>query len=376
MRFTLPIAVLAVVAAGLCAFCDKSGRTFNLGGVGPATGEAANFGLSTQKGLSMAVEEWNERGGVLGRRIRLHFADDKGDPGEGATVYTKLIEQNKVSAIVGTTMSKVSLAGAPICQAAGIPMISHTSTNPKVTQVGDYIFRATFIDPFQGSIGATFAMEQLYARKAACLFDVGNDYTQGLAEFFKAKFTALGGQVTAFEGHPTGTPDFKAQLTKIIATRPDVLYLSDYYGDVALIAKQARELGFQGPMLGGDGWDSPQLTAVGGAALEGCFFTNHFAKDDPRPLVQDFTTRFKAKYQIEPDGNACLAYDAAYLMLDAVRRAGSSNGQAIRDALKASDLEVVSGHVQFDRERNPIKPVTVLQVKGGKFVYHATVQPS
>jgi len=368
-------AAMAVLVAGSFLACDKSGKTFNLGGVAPATGEAATFGVASHNGIDLAVAEWNAKGGVLGKQIKLSFADDKGDPAEGATVFTKLIEQDKVSAIVGTVMSKVSLAGAPICQAAKIPMISPTSTNPKVTQVGDFIFRACFIDPFQGTVGAKFSFDELKAKKAACLFDVGNDYTKGLAEFFKAKFTALGGEVTGFEGHATGTTDFKAQLTKILATKPDVLYVSDYYNDVALIAKQARELGFKGPLVGGDGWDSPKLCEVGGPAINGCFFTNHYAKDDTRPIIQDFVAKYKAKYNADPDALACLAYDATYLMLDAVKRANSADGSAIRDALKATDMAVVSGQVKFDADRNPVKSAVVIEIKDGKFVYRASVNP-
>ena len=375
MKFYAITAAMAVIVAGAFLACDKGGSTFNLGGVAPVTGEAATFGLASHNGMDLAVAEWNAKGGVLGKQIKLSFADDKGDPAEGATVFTKLIEQDKVSAIVGTVMSKVSLAGAPICQNAKIPMISPTSTNPKVTLVGDYIFRACFIDPFQGTVGAKFAIEELKSKKAACLFDVGNDYTKGLAEFFKAKYTSMGGELTGFEGHATGTTDFKAQLTKILAAKPDVLYVSDYYNDVALIAKQARELGFKGPLIGGDGWDSPKLCEVGGPALEGCFFTNHYAADDTRPIIQEFVKKYKEKYNANPDALACLAYDATYLVLDAVKRAGKADGPAIKDALKATDMAVVSGQVKFDADRNPVKSAVVIEIKNAKFVYRSTVNP-
>ena len=375
MRLNALSAAVAIIIAGTFVSCDKSSKTFNLGGVAPATGEAATFGIASHNGIDLAVAEWNAKGGVLGKQIKLSFADDKGDPAEGATVFTKLIEQDKSVAIVGTVMSKVSLAGAPICQNAKIPMIATSSTNPKVTEVGDYIFRACFIDPFQGTVGAKFAFDELKAKKAACLFDVGNDYTKGLSEFFKAKFTALGGELVGYEGHATGTTDFKAQLTKILAGKPDVLYVSDYYNDVALIAKQARELGFKGPLVGGDGWDSPKLCEVGGPALEGCFFTNHYAADDTRPIIQDFVKKYKEKYNASPDALACLAYDATYLVLNAVQKAGVAEGPAIRDALKATDMAVVSGQVKFDENRNPVKSAVVIEIKGGKFVYRASVNP-
>jgi branched-chain amino acid transport system substrate-binding protein len=373
-RFAL-LLVLAAVAGGAFLSCAGDKGEFRLGGVGPVTGEAATFGVSTKQGIEMAVAEWNAQGGVLGKQIKLAFADDKGDPAEGATVYTKLIQQDRVSAVVGTVMSKVSLAGAPICQGNKIPMISTASTNPKVTAVGDYIFRACFIDPFQGTVGAMFSYDDLKARKAAVIFDIGNDYTKGLSEYFRTKFVELGGQVVAFEGHATGTTDFKAQLTKMIQAGPDVIYCSDYYNDVALIAKQARELGFKGPMVGGDGWDSPELVKIGGAAVEGTFFTNHYSKDDTRPIVRGFVARFKAKYNADPDALAALAYDATCIMLNAVKTAGSADGAAIRDALARTDLEVVSGQVKFDADRNPIKSIVIIEVKGGQQVYRTTVNP-
>jgi branched-chain amino acid transport system substrate-binding protein len=355
--------------------CGGGNKEIKLGGIGPLTGEAATFGSSTKQGLDMAVEEWNAKGGVLGKKIKLFFADDKGDVAEGATVWTKLIQQDNVIAIIGTVMSKVTLAGAPIAQQAKIPMISHASTNDKITLVGDYIFRACFIDSFQGTIGAKFAFEDLKARNAAAFFDIGNDYSKGLSENFKATFEKLGGKIVAYEGHASGTTDFKAQLTKIVQAKPDVIYVSDYYNDVALIAKQARELGFNGPLVGGDGWDSPELVKIGGTAIENCFFTNHYSPDDPRPIVQEFVKNFKAKYHATPDCMATLAYDATYIMLNAIKTAGTTNGAAIRDALAKTDLGVVSGQIKFNANRNPIKSVFIIEIKGGKQVLRTTVNP-
>jgi len=368
---------LGLVAGALLPFagCDKAAKTVNIGGVAPLTGEAATFGVSTKNGYDLAVSEWNAKGGIQGKQVKLVFADDKGDPAEGATVYTKLIEQDKCCAIVGTVMSKVSLAGAPICQAAKVPMIATASTNPKVTGVGNFVFRACFIDPFQGTVGAKFAFDELHAKKAACLFDVGNDYTKGLSEFFKTKFTALGGEVVGFEGHATGTSDFKAQLTKVLAAKPDVLYVSDYYSDVAIIAKQARELGFKGPLVGGDGWDSPKLVEIAGPAVEGCFFTNHYSKDDKAPIVQEFVAKYTAKYGSAPDALAALGYDGANIMLDAVNRAGSTDGTAIQAAMVKTDLRVVTGQVKFDGDRNPVKSAVIIEIKDGKQAYKATVAP-
>ena len=375
MKSSLVSAFVAVALAGSFLACDKSSKEIKVGGVAPATGEAATFGASTKNGMDMALAEWNAKGGVLTKPVKMSFADDKGDPAEAATVWTKLIEQDKVCAVIGTVMSKCSLAGAPISQSSKIPMIATSSTNPKVTLVGDYVFRVCFIDPFQGTVGAKFAFDELKAKKAACLFDVGNDYTKGLSEFFKAKFTALGGELVGYEGHATGTTDFKAQLTKILAGKPDVLYVSDYYNDVALIAKQARELGFKGPMLGGDGWDSPKLTEVGGTAVEGCFFTNHYSQEDTSPVVVEFVKNYKAKYNATPDALAALGYDATNMMLDAIQRAGSTDGDKIKDAMAKADYKGVTGQVKFDGDRNPVKSAVIIEIKGGKQVYKTTVNP-
>ena len=349
--------------------------SFHLGGVAPLTGEASSFGISVRHGTELAVKEWNDKGGVIGKKIKLTYVDDRGDPAEAAKVYNKLIVDFKVSGIIGTVMSQCSLAGAPICQQAQVPMIAPTSTNPKVTQIGDYIFRACFIDPYQGVLGATFAFGGLKARKAACLFDVGNDYTKGLSQSFQVKFTALGGQVVSFEGHATGISNFRPQLLRLLAKSPDVLYVSDYVNDVALIAKQARELGFTGPLLGGDGWDSPKLVEIGGSAVEGCFYTEHYAIDDNRPGVVAFDERFKAGYGGHPDAVACLAYDATNLMLDSVKRAGRTDGPAIRDALRMANLATVSGQFRFDKNRNPIKSGVVIKVQNGRQVFYSSVEP-
>ncbi len=346
-----------------------------IGVVAPLTGEAATFGKSTQEGAELAAAEWNAKGGINGSTIVLKIADDKGDPTEGAAAFTRLIDQEKVVAIVGTVMSKVSLAGAPICQAKKIPMISPTSTNEKVTLVGDFIFRACFIDNFQGVVGAAFAYNNLKVTKAACLFDVGNDYTKGLSESFRDAFVKLGGEVVGFEAHPTGATDFNAQLTKILASNPGLIYISDYYNDVGLITKQARALGYKGFFLGGDGWDSPELVKIGGDAVEGGFFTNHFSKDDTRPEVQEFVKNYTTKYGAAPDALAALAYDASNLMFDAIKRAGSTDGAAIRDAMAKANFKAVSGTITFDANRNPIKAAVIIEIKGGQQAYKATVQP-
>lgn len=346
-----------------------------IGLIVPLTGEAATYGVSTKQGAELATGEINAGGGLLGRQIVFKIADDKGDPTEGAAAYTRLIDQDKVVAIIGAVMSKVSLAGAPICQSRGVPMITSSSTNPKVTEVGDYIFRACFIDPFQGTVGATFAFNNLKVRKAACIFDVGNDYTKGLSEFFRDKFSQLGGRIVGFEAHPIGATDFNAQLTKIVAAGPELIYISDYYNDVGLIAKQARDLGFKGYLMGGDGWDSPDLVGIGGKAVEGGYFTNHFSQDDKRPEVKNFVTTYTAKFGAAPDALAALGYDAANILFSAIRKTGSTDRAAIRDALKITSFNAVSGQITFDAARNPIKAAVIIKVKNGRQAYQATVRP-
>lgn len=369
--------LLALVFIGLLfEGCSTKQEFVVIGGVGPASGEASTFGVSTRRGMQLAVEEWNSKGGVLGKQVKLVFEDDKGDPTEAATVYTKLISQDKVVGIVGTIMSKCSLAGAPICQANGVPMVSQGSTNPMVTEVGDYIFRVCFIDPFQGTVGANFAYRDLGIRKAGVIFDNGNDYTKGLAEFFRDQFLNLGGEIVAFEGHVTGTTDFKAQLTKIINAGAELIYIPDYYDNAGLITREARDLGFTGSFLGGDGWDSPDLVKIGGESVEGAYFTGHFSKDDPRPEVQEFVAKYKEKYGETPDSFAAFSYDATNLLLDAIKRAGTTEGAALRDAIKDSNFQgAVGGAIVFDENRNPIKAAVIIEIRNGQQVYKTTVNP-
>lgn len=366
---------LTVLTAAIFSGCSKGSEEIKIGNINPVTGEAATFGASSKNGAALAAEEWNAAGGLLGKKIKLVYADDKGDPAEGATVFTKAIEQDKVVAILGGITSRVALAGAPICQAAKIPLLTPTATNEKVTEVGDYVFRSCFIDSFQGGVAAKYAYGELKAAKAAIIYDVGSDYSKGLADNFTASFEAAGGKVIESEAHPSGATDFKAQLTKIVQAKPDAIYIPDFYNDVALIAKQARELGFKGVFVGCDGWDSPELVKIAGDAIEGGIFTNHYAKDDTRPVVQEFVKKYEAKYSADPDALAVLAYDGANILFDAIKRAGKTDSAAIRDALAATKIDTVTGSITFDEKRNPIKSVVILEIKGGKQVYRATVNP-
>jgi branched-chain amino acid transport system substrate-binding protein len=386
MRKLFAIILVCALVAGLAVGCKPvatkpTEQVVNLGCIFPMTGGSATFGTSGKNGVTMAVEEFNTAGGAtlngVKTTINMVIEDDTGSPEVGASAAQKLINQDKVIGIIGAIMSKVSLAVGPIAQAAGVPMISPTSTNEKVTLVGDYIFRACFIDPFQGTVMANYVWNTLKAKTAACLFDNGNDYPKGLAENFRKSFEALGGKIVAYEAFTDEdkTVDFKAQLTKIKAANPEFLYLPGYYGSTALILKQAREMGLNVPAGGGDGWDSADLVKIGGAAVEGGVFSNHFSKDDPSPKVQAFVKAYTAKYGAAPDAFAALSYDGAGLFLDAFKTAGSIKGSDIRDAMKNTTFSGIAGAYKFDANRNPIKAAVILKIVNGQQTYLATVNP-
>lgn len=385
MRKLFAIILVCCLVAGLALGCSPSTETkervVNLGGIFPMTGASATFGASSKNAEVMAAEEWNAAGGAMvdgvKTTVNVIVEDDQGSPEVGASAAQKLINQDQVIGVIGAVMSKVSLAVAPICQAAGIPEISPTSTNVKVTLVGDYIFRACFIDPFQGTVMAKYAYETLGVKTAAVLYDNGNDYNKGLAENFKAAFEKLGGKVVAYEAFTDEekTVDYKAQLTTIKAAKPEFLYLPNYYGSAALQLKQAREMGLNVPAGGGDGWDSSKFVEIGGAAVEGGVFSNHFSKDDQAPAVQTFVKAYTAKYGEAPDALAALAYEATNLFLDAFKKCGSTKGSDIRDAMKNTNYVGISGAYKFDANRDPIKSAVIIKIENGQQKYVATVNP-
>ena len=299
MKKACIVFLVLLLVTGTAAFAGgkQEAKEVRIGIIGPISGEAATYGESTVNSAKLYFDQINAAGGIDGLKIKYFIEDDKGDPTEGANAYSKLIDQNKVSLIYGSVISKVCLAGAPIAQNKGIPMISSSATNPAVTLVGDYIFRACFIDPFQGTIAAKFASGELKKTTAAVLYDAGNDYTKGLAEVFRAEFTKIGGKITAFESYAAGTSDFNAQLVKIKATKPEVLFLPNFYNDVGLIAKQARDMGIDSVFIGGDGWDSPDLFKIGGKAVEGGYFVNHFSKDSDSPGGEEVHQRLQGQVQ-------------------------------------------------------------------------------
>ncbi|MGI9054787.1 MAG: ABC transporter substrate-binding protein [Pyrinomonadaceae bacterium] len=357
----------------------STGDTIKVGVYGDLTGPTASFGQSTKNGVELAVAEINAAGGVNGKKIELIVEDDQGTPEKAKTVISKLISQDKVQAVIGEVASTNSLAAAPVAQEAKIPMISTSSTNPQVTEKGDYISRVCFIDPFQGSVMAKFAANTLKAKTAAIFGDVNSDYSKGLTTFFEQEFTKLGGKVLAKESYTQQDPDFKGQLTKIRQLNPDVIYIPGYYGQVGIIAKQARELGMNQPLLGGDGWDSPDLWKLGGAALKNAYISNHYSAENPAPEIQNFVKNYTAKFGTAPDSLAALAYDAAKVLADAIKRAGGAGDSAkLKDAINSTkDFAGVTGLITLDANRNAVKPAVVLELipSESKFAYKETIYP-
>jgi branched-chain amino acid transport system substrate-binding protein len=304
--------------------------------------------------------------------------DDQSKPGQPSAAVKKLISSDKAIAIIGEIASSRSLEAAPICQSAKIPMISPGSTNPRVTDAGDYIFRVCFIDPFQGTVMAKFAIDNLKAKKVAILTDVRNDYSVGLTKYFKEYFQSHGGQIVSersFSGGGTDK-DFRAQLTSIKTTQPDAIFIPGYYTEAGLIAKQARSLGIKVPLMGGDGWDSPKLSEIGGSAVNGCYFSTHFSPQDKNPKVQDFVKKYQEKFKAMPDGMAPLGYDAMMILGEAIKTAGSTDAAKIRDAIASvKNYEGITGKITIDEKRNATKSAVVLKVNGKLNDYVATVGP-
>lgn len=351
-----------------------------VGMYGSLTGDGASFGQSSVEGAQLAVEEINNGGGVLGgRRIRLLVEDDQSRPEEASNAVTKLITQDRVVAVLGEVASRRTLAAAPVSQKYQIPMISPASTNERVTQVGDYVFRVCFIDPFQGEVLAKFAYNDLKARTVAVLKDVSQDYSVGLTDAIQKTFTALGGKVLEPVSYSSGDADFRAILTQVRAQKPDAIFAPGYYPEAAIIARQARELGMTMPILGGDGWVGDALKN-GREALANTFISNHYSGDNPDPVVQNFRTSYRAKFNREPDSIAALGYDAAKVLADSINRAKATDGPALRAAIAAADVAGVTGRLRMNANRNVDKPAVIqeLQFADGdvRYVYKTTINPN
>ncbi|MCC7143284.1 MAG: ABC transporter substrate-binding protein [Candidatus Eisenbacteria bacterium] len=392
---TTALAGVAVLLAPLG--CAKQVQEIKVGEYSSLTGDKATFGISTHNGIQMALDELNAAGGIGGVQVRLITEDDQGKPEEAATAVQKLVSQDQVVAVLGEVASSNSLQGAPICQKNGVPMITPASTNEKVTQQGDYIFRVCFIDPFQGTVMAKFAAQSLNLKRVGILRDARSDYSIGLANSFKETFASLGGEISGDEAYQQGDVDFKGPLTALIATGPEALFVPGYYTEVGLIARQVRELGFSGPLLGGDGWDSPKLVEIGGEAMNGHYFSNHYTEQDPSPVIQGFIQKYKAKYNQVPDAMGALSYDAARVLFAALQQVQAASPEewkgllatgaakpearraamaALRDRIAAtSSFPGVTGAITLDEQRNARKPAVVLSIKEGKYAFVEQIAP-
>lgn len=381
-RKWVALLVLAVFALTLVAGCggqqtgssQSGGNTIKIGVIAPLSGDVKTFGESVKNGVALALEEKGNKVGDF--KIEAIYQDDRNTASEATNVATKLITQDKVSAIIGAVTSKCSIPVSVLAQQYKVVMITPTSTAEKVTvdngKRKDYVFRACFIDPFQGTVAAKFATQDLKAKTAAILYDQGNDYTVGLSKVFKEDFTKAGGKVLAMESYTTQDTDFSAVLSKIAPLKPDVLYLPDYYQKVSLIAKQARDKGITATFLGGDGWDSPSIDQ---AAMNGGYFTNHYSVQDPRPQVQEWVKKYQAKYNKQPDSFATLGYEAAQILFKAIEDTKSGDPTKLKEAIQNISIDAVTAKISFNKDGNPVKPLAILQYKDNKQVFVRKMTP-
>lgn len=372
-RCTVFITILLLLFTGY-AFGKE---TVKIGLIAPLTGDVKTFGESARNGFNIALEEYAKKGKY---RIEAIIADDKNDPTEGSNSALKLITQDRVLGIVGPLTSKVAIPVSEIANSYKTPMITGTATNPKVTvQDGKrkpYVFRACFIDPFQGSIAANFALNELKAKTAAVLYDVGNDYSKGLAEFFSERFKKGNGKIVAYESYQKDDVDFSALITKIAQKKPDVIYLPDYYNKVALIAKQIREKGLKSILIGGDGWDSPELVKIAGDAIIGGYFTNHYSPERKDPKTESFVKKYREKHNQVPDALAALNYDATWMMLQALDTAKKPDREEVAKVLAMTkNFEGVTGKIRLDKNGDAIKSVVLLRIEKDGIKYVSSVNP-
>jgi branched-chain amino acid transport system substrate-binding protein len=374
----------AVLALALTACTPKgeagseaqgNGKEILVGEYGSLSGSEGTFGTSTHNGIMMAIDEVNTAGGINGRKIKVITEDDQSKQEEAANAVTKLISQDNVVALLGEVASSSSIAAAPIAQANKVPMITPSSTDPEVTKKGDYIFRMCFTDDYQGQALADYVAKQLGVKRVALLTDVKSDYSQGLARVFEQRYNADGGQIVARASYVKGDNDFRSQLTSIKPSNPEVLFVPGYFTDIGQIAQQARDLGITVPLVGGDGWESPKLIEIGGKALEGCYYSNHYFADGPAPAVRDFVNRYKQRFGGKPDSMAALGYDAARVLADAMKRAKKIDGPSIRDAIAdTKNFQAVTGTITFGPDRNPIgKKFVIEEIRNGQLTLKATI---
>lgn len=384
MKKTLLSGVLAsVMAVTLLAGCSgnggsssSSGDTIKIGAIGPLSGAASTYGISVKEGAQLLEKEVNAAGGINGKKIQFIFEDDQADPNSAMQAFNKLVDSEKVSAILGPVTSGATLAVAPNATAKQIPMITPTATEPTITkQGGDFMFRGCFVDSFQGEVLAKYATEKLGKKTAAVLYNSGSDYSKGIADSFKAKFEAAGGTIGEFLTYNDKDTDFKAQLTKIKSLNPDIIVLPDYYNVVGLIAKQARDMGITSQFLGGDGWESEELTKIGKDAVNGALYINHYYSGDTDAAVKTFVDSYKKEYNKEPDAFAALSYDTSKILVKAIEKAGKTDGTAIKDALASMEMNSVTGNIKFGSDRSAIKSAAIIKIDGDKKVLADKVNP-
>ena len=390
MRKTWLVVLVALLSLSLAGCPPKSesgnastasdaaaGGDILIGEFGSLTGPQGTFGTSTHNGIMMAADEVNAAGGINGRKVKILTEDDQSKAEEAATAVSKLISQNNVVAILGEVASSASLAAAPICQSNKVPMITPSSTNPEVTKKGHYIFRMCFTDDYVGHSMADFVTQKLGVKNAALLTDVKQDYSVYLGKYFEERFTADGGKIIARASYSNGDSDFRAQLTSIKPSNPQIIFVPGYYTDVGQIAQQARDLGISVPLVGGDGWESPKLIEIGGPALEGCYYANHYFYADPAPVVHNFVEKYKQRFQASPDAMAALAYDAMHVLAEAMKRAKKLDGPTLRDAIAATKgYAGVTGTITLGPDRNPVgKKLIIEEIKNGQLAVKATFEP-
>ncbi|MBI4716739.1 MAG: ABC transporter substrate-binding protein [Planctomycetes bacterium] len=362
------LSVCAAWAAEPSAPAAKpSGAPIKVGHLASLTGSEANFGQSCDRGVQIAAEERNAAGGVLGRPVEISVVDDQSKNQEVNNCMMKLIQQDQVVAVVGEIASSNTMAAIPTAQKYKVPLVTPGSTNPEVTKRGDYVFRICYTDEYQGRVIARFAYKRLGTKNAAVITDQASAYSINLSKIFTDEFTKLGGKVAVEVAYKKTDSEYNAQVNQALQAKPDLLVLTGYYTNVGNIVQTARKAGFEGPCVGGDGWDADTLYQIGGKALDNTYFTNHYTPDDPNPKVQAFIAKYKSRHGAVPDAMAILGYDAAMVVFDAIQRAGATEGPKIRDALAATkDFVGLSGTITIDAERNAKKNIVVVGIKDAK----------
>lgn len=368
--------ILTVLFLLTLTLTKAGAEAIKIGLITPLTGPVSSYGISVRNAVVMGVDAINAAGGINGHFIQLITYDDKGDATEAANITRRLIDRDRVSLIIGPVITPCVLAAAPIAQDARVPLITPTGTGDTITAIGDMIFRAAYKDSFQGETMAIFARESLKLEKISIIYDVANDYSTGLMNAFRNKFRELGGEILSVESYATNDNDFSAQLTSIAMRNPEALFLPDYYSAVGPIMMQARQLSIEAPFLGVDGWDSPELAQLAGGHEEGGYFVNHYSTDDQTASTQAFIKNFRATYGSEPDALGALAYDAILITEAALKAAGVTEAEAVKDALgSAANIAAATGTINMDPEGTPVKSVVILQIQAGKHVLVDKVDP-